>query len=112
MLQIGMKEINDRYSKEVEDHFEKNQLTNKAQFDYLNNSTAKYHGMTISYLYIPKLFPEAVVDFLCNQVTIIYSILDKVIREYLTHEDYRALFGFDKRLEELILIAEIGRAHV
>lgn len=104
MLQIGMKEINDRYSKEVEDHFEKNQLTNKAQFDYLNNSTAKYHGMTISYLYIPKLFPEAVVDFLCNQVTIIYSILDKVIREYLTHEDYRALFGFDKRLEELILI--------
>ena len=104
MLQIGMKEINDQYIKEVEDNFAINQLTNKTQLEYLDNSTAKYHGMTISYLYVPKLFPDHVVDYLSDQVTMIYSILDKVIKEYLTHADYRALFGFDKRLEELILI--------
>ena len=32
-----------------------------------------------------------------------YSILDKVIREYESNPKYRQLFGFDKRLEELIL---------
>lgn len=104
MNHIRMNEINDYYAKLIEEHFDLNQQSFHKTMEYLNNSTAKYHGNTIYSLYMPKLFPEGVVKYLEDAVDTMYSILTKVIKEYLEHEDYRKLFEFDQRLEELILI--------
>lgn len=104
MQYIKMKEIHDQYIKLIEDNFEENRQSNVVALDYLKNSTARYHGETVYSLFMPKIFPEHVVSYLKDAVTTTYSILSKVIKEYLTHEDYRTFFGFSKELEELILI--------
>lgn len=55
-------------------------------------------------LQIPRLYTEEDIGRFRGIVKTAYGIFDKVIREYLTHEDYRALFPFSKELEELILV--------
>lgn len=104
LKQMKMNEINRYYIKLIEDNFEQNRITHAKSVEYLKNSTARYHGETIYSLYAPKLFPENVIKYLDESVNTIYSILEKVIKEYINSEDYRKLFGFDKMLEELILI--------
>jgi len=74
----------------------------KASFDYLDNSTAKYKGKTIYSLYIPKLLLPENVAYLKDIAQTMVGIMQKVIKEYLDHEDYRKLFGFSKEMEELI----------
>ena len=73
------------------------------EIDYMNHSSAKYHGRCVSTLYIPKIFTE---DDICRFQRLIrdlYVIFDKVILRYREDKNYRELFGFEKRLEELIL---------
>lgn len=69
----------------------------------LENSTAHYHGYTVHTLYIPNIYTQDDLEKLRSAAETTYSILNKVINEYLKNEDYRKLFGFDKKLEELIL---------
>lgn len=112
MKPIGMKEINDKYIEYVEKYFEENKTTYQTSMEYLDQSTAKYHGKTIYSLYLPKILPEHVVDYLKDATDTMYSILTKVIKEYLEKEDYRKLFGFDKELEELILIDRLYESYL
>lgn len=99
-----MNEINNYYKNLIENDFEQNKRSHINSKEYLKNSTARYHGETIYSLFMPKIFPQNLVDTLNDTVKTMYSILTKVIKEYLINEEYRKLFGFDKRLEELILI--------
>ena len=69
----------------------------------LERSTAHYHGFTVHTLYIPKMYSQADFDFLKQSAEKTYGILSRVTDEYLKNPEYRTLFGFDKRLEELIL---------
>ena len=55
-------------------------------------------------LQIPRLYSEDMAEQMRRLVATTYQIFDKVIREYLSHADYRALFPFSKELEELILL--------
>lgn len=71
--------------------------------EYLLNSTAKYHNRVVRTLYIPKLFTQKEVDKFSRAVEELYGIFDKVIGEFQRNPQYRALFGFPKELEELIL---------
>ena len=71
--------------------------------DYILNSTAKYHGRCVKSLHVPKLITDEEVELFKNLVTTLYGIFDKVIAEYMVNSEYRKLFGFDKRLEELIM---------
>jgi len=98
-----MSKINKQYRELVEDKFEKNRLSSIKSLDYIKKSSARYHGGYIYSLYAPKLFPESTVEYFRDAMDTIYSILTKIIKEYIEHEDYRKLFGFDKRLESLIL---------
>ncbi|MCI9210626.1 MAG: hypothetical protein HFI83_08055 [Eubacterium sp.] len=70
---------------------------------YINQSTAKYHGRCVSTLYIPKIFTEDDICHFQRLIRDLYGIFDKVIRHYREDKNYRELFGFEKRLEELIL---------
>lgn len=69
----------------------------------LENSSAHYHGFTVHTLYIPNIYTKKDYENLKSAAETTYSILDKVIREYLNNPEYRKLFGFEKKLEDLIL---------
>ena len=71
--------------------------------NYIQNSTAKYHGRCVRTLYIPKLFTLDQVALFEQLIETLYGIFYKVMEQYRMDEDYRKLFGFDERLEKLIL---------
>ena len=76
--------------------------------EYLKNSEAIYtigpdRKILIYTLYIPQLFTSDDAKLFEDVCGTMYTILEKVISEYEQNADYRTLFGFDKRLEELIL---------
>ncbi|MCH5210978.1 MAG: hypothetical protein J1F01_08465 [Oscillospiraceae bacterium] len=79
-------------------------LENAARLqEYIKKYTARYHGYYVHTLYIPKMFTEEMLTYFNEIASVVYGILEKVIHEYQTNAEYRALFGFDKRLENLIL---------
>ena len=70
---------------------------------YIKSSTAQCHGYFVHTLFIPKMFSNKMEQYFKEITNTMYTILDKVIKRYVTDSSYRELFGFDKRLEELIL---------
>lgn len=91
------------YKKLVDENFEKSVQSARIQQNYIKTYTARYHGYYVHTLYIPKMFTEEMLEYFKQAAVTIYKILEKVINEYQTNADYRRLFGFEKRLEELIL---------
>lgn len=78
-----------------------------AMQEYIKHSEAVYtvapnRQMVLYSLYIPQLFTGDAAAFLENICDTTYKILEKIISEYESNAQYRSLFGFDKRLEELI----------
>lgn len=69
----------------------------------LENSSAHYHGYTVHTLYIPNIYTEKDYERFKSIAKTTYSILDKVIKEYISNSKYRSLFKFEKKLEDLIL---------
>ena len=91
------------YKQLVDDNFQES-LENAAKLqEYIKKYTARYHGYYVHTLYIPKMFTEEMLNYFNEISSVIYNILEKVIYEYQTNEKYRALFGFEKKLENLIL---------
>lgn len=70
---------------------------------YIENSTAKYHGRCVRTLYMPKLFTFREVKIFEQLIATLYGIFQKVMEQYRKDTGYRKLFGFDERLEKLIL---------
>ena len=98
-----MRDINEYYRGIVDSEFQKNVISAKEQREYIENSTARYHGRLVYTMYIPKLFSKKAAQYFEKLTDIMYGIMLKVISEYEKNPEYRKLFGFDKRLEELIL---------
>lgn len=99
--------MSDRYSKEyldiIENDLEKNTVSAKKQVDDILHSTARYHGIYVRTCYMPKIFSENEYASFGELIKTIYAIFDKVIKHYYDDADYRSLFGFDEKLEKLIL---------
>ena len=70
--------------------------------NYLDNSTALYHGEVIGLSFLPKAFDAAGMAELARIVDTTYTILEKVTRRYIADPALRRLFGFSGLLEELI----------
>lgn len=98
-----MLEPNAYYMGIVDSDIKKNRREGKKAQERMTKSTAYSHGMLVYTLYMPKIFTEEMAVYFRDISDTMYGILDKVIREYEKNEDYRKLFGFDKKLEELIL---------
>ncbi len=94
------------YKRIVDENFEENVESAARQQEYIKKYTARYHGYYVHTLYIPKMFTEDMVRRFEEIADVIYGILVKVIRAYRADEKYRALFGFEERLEDLILRPE------
>lgn len=98
-----MQKAEEYYKQLVDDNFTESLKSAKIQQDYIKSSTARYHGYFVHTLYIPKMFTEHMASYFNEIADTMYGILEKVIYEYQTNEKYRKLFGFEERLEKLIL---------
>lgn len=96
-------ELEEEYRKIVEEDRAAHAQSAPGIVDYIQHSTAKYHGRCVRTLYLPKLFTEEEVQLFEELIHTLYGIFDKVIQKYREEESYRKLFGFDQRLEKLIL---------
>lgn len=95
--------LNEEYRQRITQDKEAHALSAAKEIEYMAQSTAKYHGRCVSTLYIPKIFTQQDIKGFRELIQTLYGIFDKVIERYREDEEYRKLFGFDKRLEELIL---------
>ena len=98
-----MRDINEYYRGIIDSDFSKNVGSAANQKHYIENSTARYHGRIVYTMYIPKLFSKEAAQYFEELTDTMYTIMLKVIREYEENPEYRKLFGFEKKLEELIL---------
>ena len=76
----------------------------RAAWARMQASTAIYNGQVIFSSYLPKLYDTATKTLFEQTAERIYGILRKVIAHYREDAAYRARFGYDPRLEELILL--------
>jgi len=104
MNDLKMKDLNQRYADLVRKRYEENVECGKKAVEYLESSTAVYHGVPVACLYMPKLYSDDVWEYLNDVSNTTCKILDKVIRRYLSDPEYRKLFPFSPELEELILL--------
>lgn len=98
----SLAELNEEYRKLLTDR-KADYASAQEALSYIRNSTAKYHGRCVRTLYIPKLFREKDIRIFEQGIADLYGIFEKVMQAYFEDAEYRKLFGFEKRLEELIL---------
>lgn len=72
---------------------------------YMKSSTVIHHGEYVRTCFKPKLLTESQFAQIKADMEVLYAIFARVMEEYETDASYRALFGFDPRVEELILRA-------
>ena len=94
------------YRKDIEKDMKAHAATGQDAKQYVLNSTAKYHNRVPRSMYIPKLFTKKEVEVCDELMKDLFGIFKKVIKEYKENPEYRRLFGFDERMEALILKEE------
>lgn len=100
---LQSEELNRFYCGKIDENREAHRASAREELLYMSQCTAKYHGRCVSTLYVPKLFTPEDIGIFEELIETLYGIFDQVISHYRREEAYRRLFGFDKRLEELIL---------
>lgn len=98
-----LKELNEEYIELLEEDRAADFASAREAYDYIQNSTARYHGRCVRTLYVPKIFRECDIRLFEKAITDLYAVFDKVMEEYFKNPEYRKLFGFEKELEDLIL---------
>ncbi len=102
---LSIQEVRKEYRDLINEDQEKNRKGALALKDNMERSPLYFRDRFASKtLQIPRLYSEEMVEQFREIVSASYRIFGKVIREYLSHADYRALFPFSKELEELILL--------
>lgn len=102
-----MYQIAEEYKEYILSHEEECKASGAAIKEYLDHSTAAYNGLVVHTLHIPKIFTEKEIEYFRWIVKTTYSIVTKVIREYIDNPRYRAYYPFSKELEELILVPNL-----
>jgi len=78
----------------------------KKYYDKINEqmkqSKAYYKGELIKYLTQPRFFDNEDMRRFQNTLSTIFTIINKTITEYLNNPQFRKLFGFSTKMEELI----------
>lgn len=98
-----MTEAEQLYKQIIDSSKDENILSAKEQQRYIESETARYHGYFVRTLYMPKMFTEDMAEYIEKNACVMHRILEKVILMYRQNAQYRKLFGFDERLEQLIL---------
>lgn len=102
MDEVTSEQLTEHYIALTKEDLPAHAATAREANEYISHSTAQYHGRYVKTLYVPKIYAEREQRIFADIVSTISGIFDKVVARYLQDPGYRALFGFDKRLEELI----------
>lgn len=70
----------------------------------MDASSARYHGEIVPSAFVPRLFDDESWATLRRAAETTHRALCRVMRRYVDDPDYRRLFRFDPRLEELALL--------
>jgi len=70
----------------------------------LENSTARYKGKIIDFLYQPMFFNSNDIEKIKYITEKLTAIIEKCTTEFLNNPSFRKYFGYSKIMEELILI--------
>ncbi len=103
----GIMAENASYTQEYFDiihHLDGDIDSRRTAYDYLQHSTAIFHGQVIEASFVPKLFNQRSYDVLKYTAQTMHRILCKVIQRYWDDPDYRQVFSYDERLVELLLL--------
>ncbi len=100
---MDLVKLNQEYCRRIQGNMQAHASSAAAELAYMANSTAKYHGRCVSTLYIPKIFSGKDIERFHELIHTLYGIFDKVVDKFREDEGYRKLFGFEPRLNELIL---------
>lgn len=73
-------------------------------FDRVSKSKAIYKGAPVPYLHIPKIYNKVDVETFQKAIDGIHRLCQKTIALYLEKPEIRAMYGFDPRLEALIML--------
>ena len=95
--------LTNEYIEITKQDIEAHERTAKEANEYIRNSTAQYHGRCVKALYVPKIFTGREERIFSDLVSTMCGIFYKVMDAYAKDKDYRRLFGFEPKLEELIL---------
>jgi Glutathionylspermidine synthase len=77
----------------------------------VGKSGAIYHGEPVPFLYVPRIFTKQDICRFEEAMRELFQIVDHTIALYRQQAAVRALFGFDRRLEELILSTADGHGY-
>lgn len=99
-----MKYAKDNYIDVKEDY--------KKAYNEVGLSGAVYKGKQLPFLYYPAVYSLEDIRVFEELKESIYGIVNKSIDIYLQNPEVRYIWNFDKRLEELILIPSLYKAHV
>ena len=101
---MDWKTINKEYIDFIKSNSKKYINDYKLAIEKVANSTAKYKGKPVPFLYHPMLYTEKDVENFNKMVDILISITNKVTQRYLDSKEFRKKFGYSQLLEELILV--------
>lgn len=73
---------------------------------YIKSSTAYNHGEAVDFLYMPKIYPPDVVEYLARVGEDTYNILSKIIKSYKEDKAYRSLFNFPEEMEQWLTLPQ------
>ena len=76
----------------------------RAVQDYIEHSSAIYHGQVVAMAFVPQFFDQTTLCLFGTIVRTVNDIVDKIIARYREDPSYRALFHFPAELEHLTLL--------
>ena len=92
------------YRNNINENMEENRKGALAMKEALEKSPLNHNGVLEKTLQIPKVIDEQTVEQFRAITEMTIRVFDKVIGEYRKNPEYRRLFPFSKKLEELILL--------
>ncbi|GAU79947.1 glutathionylspermidine synthase family protein [Fusibacter sp. 3D3] len=84
----------------------------KKSYEAVGHSDVVYKGKQLPYLYFPAVYSEEDVLRFETMTKRIFDIVNKSIDIYFNHPEVRRVWGFDPRLEELVLLPHRFKAKV
>lgn len=97
-----------KWTKDLINEIMTNESVYRKDFDEIyiqvSQSGAVYMDAPVPFHYIPRIYELTDIKNFETAMSQMFGVVNKTIDLYLEKEDVRALYNFDKRLEELILL--------
>jgi len=81
-------------------------------YEAVGQSGAVYKGKQLPYLYYPTIYSDQDIKIFETLTENIYKIVNKSVEIYINHPEVRHIWGFEKKLEELIVLPHKFKSNV